>query len=93
MPIITSRWLTCWYVCECPTISIVYGWFAMIVALGLTPGAVVAVALSWRTMNVYVVGCDRMLSSQVACVVVHAFAAMYTTFAVHALPGGAIISE
>ena len=36
----------------------------MIVSLGVTPGAVVADAGSWRTTNVYVVLCASVLSSQ-----------------------------
>ena len=72
------------YVCVWPTIASVYGCFAMIASRGSTPGAVFAVADSWRTTNVYVVGLRELASSQVACALVHALAATKTNFAVHA---------
>ena len=55
--------------------------------------ASVSIAGSCRTMNVYVVACESTLSSHVACVVVHAFAAMNTTLADHELSGGVMTSE
>ena len=52
-------------------------------SLGVTPGAVFALADSWRTTNVYVVGCASVVSSQVDCAEFHAFPATKTNFAVH----------
>jgi hypothetical protein len=56
----------------------------MIDSLGVTPGAVFADADSWRTTNVYVVGCASVVESHVDCVLSHALAAMKTNFAVQA---------
>src|SRR5579859_7054205 len=62
----------------------------MIVSDGVTPGAVFANVLSWRTTNVYVVGLASSAVSQSDCVCSHAFAATNTSFAVHELSCAAI---
>ena len=55
----------------------------MIASEGVTPGAVLAWADSWRTTNVYVVVTASVWVSHADCVASQAFAAMKTNFEVH----------